>query len=176
MKGVLEDENGDVVEVFSYFLPTWGLHYVLKTNAPETAGDWAVIPGPFAYRWGGTWIGAWKNTKNPEGAKDLIRYLTTDDGFLEAWARDSGDLVSNIKVVNKIKDAYTEPYLGGQNHYAEFAEMAKDVDGRLTQGTDMAIEGLFMEAHTAYVNDEKSLEQALADFRDQVSSQLGFGN
>jgi ABC-type glycerol-3-phosphate transport system substrate-binding protein len=176
MKGVLEDENGQLVEVFSYFLPTWGLHYVLKTNAPDTAGDWAVIPGPFAYRWGGTWIGAWKNTKNPEGAKDLIRYLTTDDTFLEAWAKDSGDLVSNINVVNKIKDDYVEPYLGGQNHYAEFAEMAKSVDGKLTQGTDMAIEGLFMEALTAYVNDEKSLEQALEDFRDQVDSQLGFGN
>ncbi|MDR0878288.1 MAG: ABC transporter substrate-binding protein [Treponema sp.] len=176
MKGVLEDENGELVEVFSYFLPTWGLHYVLKTNAPDTAGDWAMIPGPFAYRWGGTWIGAWKNTKNPEGAKELIRYLTTDDDFLEAWAKDSGDLVSNINVVNKIKDSYVEPFLGGQNHYAEFAEMAKHVDGKLTQGTDMAIEGLFMEALTAYVNDEKSLDLALADFKDQVRAQLGYGN
>jgi len=32
MRGELRDEAGKPVEVFSYFLPTWGLHYVLKTN------------------------------------------------------------------------------------------------------------------------------------------------
>lgn len=35
--------------VFGYILPTWGLHYVLKTNCEDTeagtttAGDWTVI-------------------------------------------------------------------------------------------------------------------------------------
>jgi ABC-type glycerol-3-phosphate transport system substrate-binding protein len=173
MQGVLKDEQGKAVEVFSYFLPTWGLHYVLKTNAPDTSGDWAMIPGPYPYRWGGTWIGAWKNTKNPAAAKELIRYLTTDDVFLEQYARDSGDLVANLTVVDKIKDSYAEPFLGGQNHYAEFAEMAKGVDGKLTQGTDQAVEGIFNESVTAYVNGEKSKAQALADFRAQAASQLG---
>jgi ABC-type glycerol-3-phosphate transport system substrate-binding protein len=172
MQGVLKDEQGKAVEVFSYFLPTWGLHYVLKTNAPDTSGDWAMIPGPAPYRWGGTWIGAWKNTKNAAAVKELIRYLTTDDSFLEQYAKDSGDVVSNILVLEKIKDTYAEPFLGGQNHYAEFAEMAKTVDGKLTQGTDQAIEGLFNEAVTAYMNGEKSKDQALADFRGQVKAQL----
>jgi ABC-type glycerol-3-phosphate transport system substrate-binding protein len=174
MQGALTDENGDLQEVFSFFLPTWGLHYVLKTNAPETAGDWAMIPGPLSYRLGGTWIGAWKDTKNPEAAKELIRYLTTDDAFLEAWANESGDLVSNLAVVNKIKDTYTEPFLGGQNHYAEFAEMAKNVNGRLTQGTDQAVEALFMEAVTAYMLEEKTKAEAVEDFKDQVRAQLAF--
>jgi len=174
MKGDLKDESGRAVEVFSYFLPTWGLHYVLKTNAPDTSGDWAMIPGPAPYRWGGTWVGAWKNTKNVAAAKEFIRYVAADDGFLEAWAKDSGDMVSNISVVNKIKDSYSEPFLGGQNHYAEFAEMAKTVDGKLTQGSDQAIEGLFNEAAEAYKNGEKTLTQALADFRSQVGSQLGY--
>jgi ABC-type glycerol-3-phosphate transport system substrate-binding protein len=172
MQGVLKDEQGKTVEVFSYFLPTWGLHYVLKTNAPDTSGDWAMIPGPAPYRWGGTWIGAWKNTKNAAAAKELIRYLTTDDAFLEKYAKDSGDLVDNINVLDKIKDTYSEPFLGGQNHYAEFAEMAKTVDGKLTQGTDQAIEALFNEAVTAYMNGEKSKEQALSEFRAQVKAQL----
>jgi ABC-type glycerol-3-phosphate transport system substrate-binding protein len=173
MKGSLADENGAPVEVFSFFLPTWGLHYVLKTNAPETSGDWAMCAGPVPYRWGGTWVAAWKNTKNPETAKELIRYLTTDDSFLEAYAKESGDVVSNLVVVNKIKDSYSEPYLNGQNHYAEFAEMAKGVNGNLTQGTDQVIEGLMMEAINAYVNNEKTKEKAIADWRDQVKSQLG---
>jgi ABC-type glycerol-3-phosphate transport system substrate-binding protein len=173
MQGKLTDERNTPVEVFSYFLPTWGLHYVLKTNAPDTAGDWAMVPGPMPYRWGGTWLAAWKNTKNPEGAKELIRYLTTNDEYLETYARASGDLVDNIAVVDKIKGDFSEPFLGGQNHYAVFAELAQNVNGKLTQGTDQAIEALFLEATNAYVNGEKSKDQVLADFKSQVNAQLG---
>jgi ABC-type glycerol-3-phosphate transport system substrate-binding protein len=173
MQGNLKDERGQPVEVFSYFLPTWGLHYVLKTNAPDTSGDWAMIPGPASWRWGGTWIGAYKGTKNPALAKEYIRYLTTDDGFLEQWARDKGDMVSNLAVVNKIKDNFSEPFLGGQNHYAEFAEMAKNVDGKLSQANDNPIEGYFNEVVVAVVNGEKTKAQALADFRAIVETQFG---
>ena len=176
MKGVLADEAGNTKEVFSYFLPTWGLHYVLKTNAPETSGDWAMCAGPVGYRWGGTWVGAWAKTKNPNAAKELIKYVATDDTFLESWAKDTGDVVSNAKVIAKVKDNFSEAFLGGQNHYAEFAEMAKSVNGKLSQGTDQAIEGIFGEAVGSYVNGEKSMEQAIADFKEQVAAQLSLAN
>jgi ABC-type glycerol-3-phosphate transport system substrate-binding protein len=172
MRGELKDESGKDVEVFSYFLPTWGLHYVLKTNAPGTSGDWAMVQGPSSYRWGGTWVGAYKGTKNVAAAKEFIRYVATDPTFLEAWAKDTGDLVNNLDVVNKIKDTYSEPFLGGQNHYAEFAEMAKNVNARLLQGSDEAIEAIFDEAVTAFVNGEKSKAQALSDFRAQAEAQF----
>ena len=173
MRGELKDEAGRPVEVFSYFLPTWGLHYVLKTNAPDTSGDWAMIPGPASWRWGGTWIGAYKGTKNVATAKEYIRYLTVDDGFLETWAREKGDMVSNLAVVDKIKNDFSEPFLGGQNHYAEFAEMAKNVNGKLSQGTDAVIEGYFNEVVVAVVNGEKTKAKALADFRAIVETQFG---
>jgi len=173
MKGTLKDEAGKDVEVFSYLLPTWGLHYVLKTNAPDTSGDWAMIPGPAPYRWGGTWIAAYKGTKNVEAAKEFIKYVTSSDSFLERWAKDTGDVVSNTVVTAKIKDSYSEPFLGGQNHYAEFVDMAKNVDGKLTQGTDQAIEALFNEAVISYVEGEKTKDQAIEDFKSQVNAQLG---
>jgi ABC-type glycerol-3-phosphate transport system substrate-binding protein len=172
MKDELKDESGRPVEVFSYFLPTWGLHYVLKTNAPNTSGDWAMIQGPSSYRWGGTWVGAYKGTKNVAAVKEFIRYVTCDDAFLEAWAKDTGDMVSNTAVINKIKDNYSEPYLGGQNHYAEFAEMAKAVNGKLLQGSDEAIEGIWNESVAAFVNGEKSKAQALTEFRNQTEAQF----
>jgi multiple sugar transport system substrate-binding protein len=172
MKGELRDENGKYMEVFSYFLPTWGLHYVLKTNAPSTAGDWAMIQGPSPYHWGGTWIGAYKGTKNITEVKEFIRYATTDDAFLQAWAKDTGDMVSNINVINKIKDLYSEPYLGGQNHYAQFAEIAKAINGKIFQATDEDIEALWDEAVAVYVNGEKTKAQAIADFKTQVEAQL----
>jgi len=171
--GGLRDENNNLLEAFATFLPTWGLHFVLKTNAPDTQGDWAMIPGPAGWRWGGTWIGAYRNTKNVEEVKQMIEWLTTSDDFLEAWARDTGDVVSNLDVMNRIKDNFSEPFLGGQNHYAAFVEMAMNVDGRLVQGTDQAIDGLFLEALTAFVEGEKTKAEALADFRTQVEFQLG---
>jgi len=173
MRDELRDENGNLLEVFSYFLPTWGLHYVLKTNAESTAGDWAMIPGPVPYRWGGTWIGAWKGTQNPELAEHLIEWITTNDDFLEEYARASGDMVSNTVVVNRIKDSFSEPFLGGQNHYAEFARMALGVNGKLTQGYDDEIQALFQEAMEAFTNGEKTRAQVIADFRAQVQSQVG---
>jgi len=179
MRDELVDSSGRKYEAFSYFLPTWGLHYVLKTNCTResdgftTAGDWAMIPGPAPYRWGGTWLGAWKGTKNPDDAKKLIEYIATNDAFLEQYAKDSGDMVGNLNVVNKIKDSFSEPFLGGQNHYAAFAEMAKSVDGKLVQGTDQSIESIFAEQVTAFVEGEKTKAQALADFRNQASTQLG---
>lgn len=145
MKDKLRDERGNRVEVFSYFLPTWGLHYVLKPNSPSSSGDWAMIQGPVSWRWGGTWLAAYKNTKNPERAKALIKYICTDDKFLEAWARDTGYYISNNNVINKIKDNYSEPYLGGQNHYKLFADYANKVDGSLSQSTDEAIESIFLK-------------------------------
>jgi len=169
----LFDANRRRYEVFSYFLPTWGLHYVLKTNAPNTSGDWAMIPGPASWRWGGTWLAAYKNTQNPAAARELISYITTNDSFLRRYALDSGDMVSNINVLNSIKDSFTEPFLGGQNHYAAFAEIARNVNGRLVQSTDQAIESLFADQVTAYVYGQKTKAQALADFRSQVQRQLG---
>jgi ABC-type glycerol-3-phosphate transport system substrate-binding protein len=174
MKGELRDDNGKPLEVFSYFMPTWGLHYVLKTNAPGTSGDWAMIQGPSPYYWGGTWIGAFKGTKNAAAVKEFIRYATTDEAFLEAWAKDTDDLISSINVINKIKDKYTEKYLGGQNAYSEFAEAAKKVNGKLIQGTDEMIEAIFDEAFYAFINKEKTKAQALSDFRKQVESQLSW--
>jgi ABC-type glycerol-3-phosphate transport system substrate-binding protein len=173
MNGALRDENNNLLEAFSIFLPTWGLHYVLKNNAPDTAGDWAMIPGPANWRWGGTWVGAYRGTRHAEQVKHMIEWLTTDDGFLERWARDTGDVVSNLNVINRVKDNFSEPFLGGQNHYAYFGEMAMRVDGRLTQGTDQAIDQLFQEALTAYVEGEKTRDQALADFRSQAEFTLG---
>jgi len=176
IRGEIRDENRKPIEVFSYFLPTWGLQYVLKINANETSGDWAMIQGPAAYRWGGTWIGAYKDTKNTEQVKQIIEYLTANDNFLEAWARDTGDIVSSFSVMDRIKDSIKDKtsvkILGGQNHYASFIQMAMNVNGKITQKTDQEIESLFLEEVTDYIQGNKTKVQALADFRAQAQTIL----
>ena len=172
MKGNLADERGRI-NVFAYFLPTWGLHFVLAQNAPGTSGDWAMIPGPAPWFWGGTWLAAYRGTRHPEAARNFIRLLTTNEANLERWAIGTSDLLNHTGVVGRIQDSFSMPFLGGQNHYAAFAEMATHIDGRLIQGTDEAINALFMGAVTRYADGEATMEQALAWFRDQVRIQLG---
>lgn len=174
MRGELKNSAGNPIEVFCYLLPTWGLHYTLKPNAPDTAGDWAMCAGPANYFWGGTWIAAYKNTKNPKAAKEMIKYLVSDDDFCRAYAKATGDTLGNIHTQDELKDNFSEAFLGGQNHYKEFCEMAKGIDGSLIQGSDQQVEALFTEAVTAYANGEKTKSQTLKDFKDQVSSTLGF--
>jgi ABC-type glycerol-3-phosphate transport system substrate-binding protein len=173
MRDELKDAQGNLMEEFCVFLPSWGLQYVLKNNAPDTAGDWGIIPGPLPYRSGGTWAGAYKGVKNVAAVKEFIRYITTDDVFLESYARDYGEFVSNWNVIDKIKGGFSEAFLGGQNQYAFFAVAARDINGKLTQATDSTIRTAFEQATVAYINGEKSRDQAVADFKNQIESELG---
>jgi ABC-type glycerol-3-phosphate transport system substrate-binding protein len=177
MRGALQNEKGEPVEVFGYFLPTWGLHYVLKPNATSadgkvsTVGDWAMVQGPIPYFWGGTWIAPYAKTPNMAAALKLVAYIGSA-AFQEKWAKETGDVVSNLKVVDKIKDSYVEPFLGGQNHYAAFAAMAKSVNAKILTGYDQDIESIFQQQMEAYVAGEKTIDKAIADMKAAVGSQF----
>lgn len=172
--GELRDDNWLPLEVFGTFLPPWGLHFVLKPNAKNTAGDWAMIQGPSPYFWGGTWVAAYKNTKNPKLAKKFIKYITTDNGFLTRWAKDTGELVSNNSVISVIKDLYSEPFLNGQNPYEEFSKIAQHVNGKLNQSTDPVVEDFWKENVKSYIYGKKSKVEALYDFKKSVHDELGY--
>lgn len=165
--------NGD--NVFGYSLPTWGLHYWLKPNATaadnssSTEGDWRMIQGPSSWFWGGTWIGATANSEMQEEAAQLVAYLTTDQAFLKQWAEDTGDFVSNERVVEEIKGEYEEEFLGGQNHYAEFADMVQDINAKILTEYDQTIETLFTDSClTPYSKGEVDQETAIQNFKDAV--------
>jgi multiple sugar transport system substrate-binding protein len=134
----LKDANGTPKKVFSYFLPTWGLTYVLAPNAKskdgvnDTTGDWAMVNGPMPYQWGGTWIGALEGSANSELAKEFIKFTTLNEDFLTKWAQGyyvnaklkeidpttpddlsqvAGDFVSSQKVVEKITSSFDKSTL-----------------------------------------------------------------
>ncbi len=168
------DDKGKPVEVMCYFLASWGLPYILGTEAQDTAGDWAMCAGPSPYYWGGNWIAAYKDTKNPNAAKEMIRYIATNDEFNRNVALTTGEIVGNLNVQKQIKKLFSSPYLSGQNHYELFCDVSKKINGSLAQATDMWIESMFMEALEDYVHGKKTKKQALTDFRSEVYKQLGY--
>ncbi len=166
---------------FSYFLPTWGLHYVLAPNSAtfdddgnvvagedSTYGDWTMIQGPGAYYWGGTWLAAREGTTMKEEAKDLIEYITLNETFLTTWANESGDVVSNTKVMNAVKSDFTHPLLGGDNHYETFAALAVNVDASTISGYDLDIQNALADQLSLYAEGTKTIDQVWADFRAAV--------
>ena len=174
MNDRLFDPIGDnPIDIFCYMLPPWGLDYVLKLNGTYTSGDWAMCEGPSSWYWGGTWIAASKKTKNAKQAKEMIKYLVSDDEYLTKYAKSTGDIVGNINVQKKVKDSFAEPYLSGQNPYEKFAAISKKINGSLDQSSDQMIESIFREAVMQYADGEKSKKKALRDFAKQVEMQLG---
>jgi ABC-type glycerol-3-phosphate transport system substrate-binding protein len=156
--------------VFCQFMPTWGLHYVMKPNAPDSSGDWGVVKGPYDWYWGGTWLGIYKDSKNKAASWEFVKMMTLDPEFGEWWAKETGDFLSNNKVVDKIKGDFSEPYLGGQNHYEYFAEAAKGIDGSLFSSYDQEINGMFFNQVLLYVEDQVTKEEAIANFKSEVAN------
>lgn len=87
MSDSLKDAAGNPIKVFAYFLPTWGLRYVLAPNAGDaTKGDWACVPGPMPYSSGGTWLGVMKNASQTTIGTDFVRFCTLNEENLTDWA------------------------------------------------------------------------------------------
>jgi hypothetical protein len=92
MNDTLVDAEGNPKQIFSYFLPTWGLPYVLAPNAAaadgssDTSGDWGVITGPLPYSWGGTWVGVLDGSEHMDAAKKFVEFAALDEEHLTNWA------------------------------------------------------------------------------------------
>ena len=184
-----------------FFLPTWGLHYTLKPNCGLTTNDtmndeelkaaceadggtyglWKMVAGPVGYSWGGTWIGA-NAAKVAEASdakkaaiKDFIKFFTLSEEFLYQYALDSGDFVGSNAVVEKIlaEGGTPNPFLGGQDHYAIFAEAANLANGSIMTDYDETMNNLWRDnVTTPYSKGEVDLDTAIANFKAAVAAQF----
>lgn len=158
--------------VFAYILPTWGLHYVLKPNAEpeanegnaEYSGDWGLAVPPAPYSWGGTWIGVNRFSEKQALAWELVRFIGSDPDLQREWALETGDFVSNTNVLEEIKDDFSEPFLGGQNHYDYFYNEVQKIDVSYVGPWDFQIQNLWGDQVELYANGDKTLDVAINDF------------
>ncbi|RNA66648.1 ABC transporter substrate-binding protein [Alteribacter keqinensis] len=166
----VDEDASSEVEVFSYALPTWGLHSVLKTNVEETAGDWAVTNGPNPYFWGGTWLGIYSDSDNKDLAWEFVQMMTHEDEFLTEWALETGDVLSYLPVTEEIKTEFSDDFLGGQNNYTFFLEEAQNIDPNVVTRYDQQIDTMFGNAVGEYVDGVKTKEEALEEFYNLVQN------
>jgi ABC-type glycerol-3-phosphate transport system substrate-binding protein len=143
-------------EVFGFILPTWGLHYVVKPNAPGQVGNYELVVPPASYFWGGTWMGIY--SKAPKANKNLawefIKMMCVDDEYMTKYAKDTGDVLSNETVTAAIGGTFADEFLAGQNHYAYFLEEAKKIDGSTMSKYDQVIEQSIGNRLNEYLNGD----------------------
>ena len=157
-------------KVFSYLLPSYSLQFDLKkyakneTAGTSTVGKWAVCKGPAIYSDGGTWLGVIKTSDKVDQAKELIEYFTMNAEFLRAWATNTGDFMNHQALMTEFANDETkvEAFLGGQNHYKIFNEVAKEVKGNNRTAYDSKINSMFSEWAINYAKMENVSSAATA--------------
>jgi ABC-type glycerol-3-phosphate transport system substrate-binding protein len=159
MNDSLSDAAGNPKQVFCYFLPTWGLPYVLMPNSEaktvdgstigtSTEGDWACINGPMPYYWGGTWMGIMDEAKNAATAKDFIEFCTLNKDTLKNWALGTytNDYLKNI-----------DPTIGdtqgqGAGDFVSSQVVVKEIEHEF----DNASTSAFLDGQNSYIGFAKA--------------------
>ena len=190
MKGVSQ-EGKDNKPAFCFFGPAWLINYVMVGNSggekagEGTYGDWRVCKAPAGFFWGGTWVlgskSAAENADKKAGVAELIRWITldaTDKGLQYMWANGTfngeggtKDCVASGKVM-ATADGKLD-FLGGQNMFPAFIAANANATGKNMTQYDENINALFREQVNQYAHGQKSIDDAIKDFRSRVADKIG---
>lgn len=158
--------------VFGFVLPTWGLNYVIMTNAPKTSGDWGFAKAYSPYYWGGTWIGMYNKSTQKDNAWQFIKYITSDPAFLTKHCKDTGDFVSSLSVDKALSTSAdgNNAFCGGQNIYKTYLDMVPGINGSLVTAYDETANNKFTADLDLYINGKLTKDAFLAQFRADMKT------
>lgn len=175
--------------IFGFFGPAWLINYTLAPNCggeavgEGTYGDWAVCAPPIGFFWGGTWVLANKNTVGTDKAAavaELIQWITlesSEDGLQYKWANGTlngeggtKDCVASGTVMAKSNGELD--FLGGQNMFDAFVPANSYANGKNLTQYDETINSYWRDQVRAYTAGEKSREDAIKDFKQNVADNL----
>ena len=134
-------------------------------------GDWAVIEGPQAHFWGGTWMLAANGTDNADLVADIMKAFTVDEETVSNLVAKEGQYPNNKKVAAKYAEDpnFANAFLGGQNDVAVFSAMTDNIkwenhtiyDQQLNEGLQNKLQEFYKGA--------VSKEEAMNNFYNYVS-------
>ncbi len=172
--------------IFGFFGPAWLINYTMAGNSGGTKigegtyGDWAVCEPPIGFFWGGTWVFANKNTQNKDAVREIIEWITLDSsetGLQYYWANGTlngeggtKDAVASGTVMAKSDGSID--FLAGQNMFDVFVPANQFANGKNLTQYDEAINMYWRDQVRAYTAGEKSREEAIESFKQQVADNL----
>jgi len=176
--------------------PAWLINYVMVGNVGDTWGDWAICNPPTGFSWGGTWVIANNDADESkhEGIATLIKWITLDtsnDGFQYKFAngslfensREFVEEAQNFADGNFTKDTVASgvvmaksngevSILGGQNMFDIFIPAGANASGAGFGPYDETINAAFNDQAEQYFMGNKTKEQAIADFYQQILDEM----
>lgn len=172
----------DTQSVFGYFSSGICMLYVMKKacggkmKGEGSYGDWAVVPGPSNYCWGGSWFAGYSGSKNKEEAGDFISLFTgcTDDETRMdqsiRYFRTTGEFAASSVIVSQVRfdPQFEDSFIGGQNYYQQLSIAAKGISmvGMTTYDSDIG--GIFNTYMNQCAGGLKTADQAVSDFKSSV--------
>ncbi|MCQ2505601.1 MAG: ABC transporter substrate-binding protein [Lachnospiraceae bacterium] len=172
-------------KVLGFFGPAWLINYTMNEHSGDTAGRWGVTTSPVGFSWGGTWVVAGKNVADNKKAivADIIRWITLDttkEGLQYQWAMGTynggtGETKDTVcsNVVLKMANGETG-FVGGQNMFEYFIPANVNARGDNMTQYDEKINNIWRDKVRAYVAGDLTRDQAIAEFKAQVKTDLGF--
>ena len=134
--GVWDDEKNAQMfadgKTMCFFGPAWYFNFCMgNAQDPEKgcSGDWAIIEGPAAHFWGGTWLLAPAGSDNPTMLADVMNTFINNEDVCTALVANEAQFSNNIAVNAKFADDpdYGSAFLGGQNDVAIFSGMTNNI-------------------------------------------------
>lgn len=168
----------DPQSVFGYFSSGLGMENVLKpccggTIAGEGSyGDWAAVPGPAPFNWGGCWLAVRSGSAMTEEAAVFIEYFTCEETAMRTDRLISGSFSANRTVVEQIRfdSQFSESFLSAQNCYSQMAQAADGITMNNLTVYDSVINPIFARYVADYAFERSTLEQAMEDFERTVQA------
>ena len=157
-----------------FFGPAWYYNFCM-TNAmdPEQGcvGDWAIVQGPQAYFWGGTWLLAAAGSDNTEMLKDIFESFTVNEEIVENLVKNENQYPNNTKIAEKYANDPTygnTAILDGQNDIAVFAELAKNIKWENHTNYDQILNEGLQNKLQEYFNGSVDKDTAMKNFYQLV--------
>lgn len=168
----------DPQSVFGYFSSGLGMENVLKPccggsiSGEGSYGDWAAVPGPAAYNWGGCWFAVHSQSSMTEEAALFVEHFTCEEAAMRTDRLISGSFSANRTVVEQIKfdSQFTESFLSAQNCYNMMAQTADNIVMDDLTVYDSIVEPIFAQCVTEYAFGQRTLEQTLSDIERTIQA------
>lgn len=152
-----------------FFGPSWYFNFCMgNAQDPERGcyGDWAICQGPQSHFWGGTWLMASASSDNPTMLADVMNTFINDEDVCFALVANEAQFSNNQAVNAKFASdpEYGNPFLGGQNDVAVFAELAKNIRFGNHTVYDQIINEQLQSNWRAFCQGTVTEEEAMANF------------
>jgi ABC-type glycerol-3-phosphate transport system substrate-binding protein len=161
-------------EHMMWAIPTWGIQWIIAVNDEAgSKGRWGITT-PIPFYEGGTWVGISEQSKNKELAWEFVKFLATDVEHLEGWAKETGDFVSNMTIIEKLQndgDFINETIK--ENTYQVYGSMVDQIDGGLITQYDDQMRVTFQDYLNAFLaGNIESKEVMIQQFKEQIANDL----